>query len=1001
MKLHKKYISIITAAAFLVLSFSAFAEEAPSASPENSTGESVFEINETDSAYLGRGETADESCESEGLSDEITVAGESSESEADEESKSETELDTETEASEGVKTYNVYSDMNAERFMINDGSSEMEVAPNELVQVKLKTSGYISVLDSCERFVDVTYDGREDESYVYHFNMPEADVKVSAFDYQGMIGSYTGNSREAIGSQLTVTYQDYSRTELDQAGYVISTAYFELSNGHWAMCCAHELLPPAAGTKMTVTRIYTAENKLNENIRKVMYYGIDGPGYAGYSWSKTALAVSVANGHGDSYFKLGSKVLAEIAAKPSPPSSFVVYHLSDGNNTTQDLLYWENKTISYIQIKKQFSGNNSYSYNPNVSSAVYGVYTDSACTKPYDSPYVDGNSHTYRIEANLMTGVIPVQPGIYYVKELQAPSGWSLDTNIYKIDATNAYEVATPASVTSVNVPNIELKTTARAVETGEHIAMAKPVKITDTVSYKWLRGNTQYTMKATAMNRSTGQPVKNQSGEATVAEKVFMSNTAGVAGTGQGSVDVEIMVDASGMEAHDIVIFEELMLNGKLQAAHKDLNDDSQTIHIPGAKTTAQEENSGIKHVLADKNMVITDTITYKNLLPGKTYKVSGVLMDQATGKTLKTPDNKEIRVEKEFKATTSDGTVEVKFAFDGSQMAGKTIVVFEEVYFDGHLIAEHKDLQDDNQTIYIPDIGTILTDKKSESHMAFAEKEIVLTDTIAYKNLIPGKEYKVTGTLMHKETGKALEVDGKTVTASATFVPEKSDGTTQVQFTFDGSQLKGQTVVAFETITMDGIEVAVHADLEDEAQTVRIPEIHTNAVNKENQSHEADEKEDLQIEDKVSYQNLVPGNTYKVAGFLVNKATGEAVTEKGKQIMAEKTFVAEKSDGDIIVDYAILGKTLTGGTDYVVYETLYEQDKKIAEHADINDMNQTIRILKKDTPKLTQTPATGDYQLTEVAFGLLVVASATIAIVLLRKTRRQGGLQKTNDKK
>lgn len=1013
MKIHKKYISILTAATFLALSFSAFAEEVPS----GISGMSEYESSESvdDSGSEQNIEQSDFiKTDGDALESDSGTSGQNTEQnkekdiirkeksgnqkfdetdndnteDKDEELKKDDENDKRDKHDKHI--HHVYPDFNADRFTINESTSDMEVAANEVVNVELKDAGYVSVLDSCEKFVDVIYDGRSDDRYLYHFIMPDADVRVSAFNYGNMMDTYAMNAREIIGSQLTVTYQDYSRTELDQAGYVISTAYFELSNGHWAICSAHELLAPPAGTKMTVSQIYTAENQLNENIRKVLYYGIDGPGALGYSWSQTALAVSVANGHGDSYFKLGTKVLSEIVSKPSPPASFVVYYLSDGNNTTQDLVYWENKTVAYLQIQKQFAGNSSYSYNPNASPAIYGIYSDQACSKPYDSPYVDGNSYTYRIEADLMTGKIPVEPGVYYVKEIQAPNGWTVDSNIYTIDATKSFEAASPAKVTSTNIPEIELKTSARSIETAEHIAMAKPIKITDTVSYKWLKGNTQYTMKATAMNRTTGQPVKNQQGKATVTEKVFMSNASGVSGTGHGSVDVEILVDATGMETHDIVIFEELMLNGKLQASHKDLNDENQTVHIPGAKTSAQEENSGIKHAIAQKDMVITDIITYQNLIPGKSYKVSGVLMDKATGKTLKTPDNKDITVEKEFKPSEANGTVEVKFAFDGSQMAGKTIVVFEEVYFNNHLIAEHKDLQDDYQTIYIPDIGTSLVDEKSESQMAFAEKEMILTDTVTYKNLIPGKTYKIAGTLMNKTTGKPLEIDGKQVTSTVTFVTEKADGTAQVQFKFDGSQLKGQTIVAFETITMDGIEVAVHADLNDEAQTVRIPEIHTTAVNKETKTQEADEKENLQIEDKVSYQNLIPGNTYKISGFLVNQKTGEAVIEKGMKVIAEKTFVARQPEGEVVLTYNVSGKGF-GGNAFVVYETLFEDNHRIAEHADVNDTNQTIRIVRHDTPTISRTPATGDMQPIEIAAGLLIAAATTITVIVIRKIRKR----------
>ena len=80
-------------------------------------------------------------------------------------------------------------------------------------------------------------------------------------------------------------------------------------------------------------------------------------------------------------------------------------------------------------------------------------------------------------------------------------------------------------------------------------------------------------------------------------------------------------------------------------------------------------------------------------------------------------------------------------------------------------------------------------------------ADEEITLVDTVSYKNLQPGKKYKLTGTLMDKETGEAVkDAEGKEITAETSFKPETADGTVNVTFTFDGSNLAGKTIVVLK---------------------------------------------------------------------------------------------------------------------------------------------------------------------------------------------------------
>ena len=97
---------------------------------------------------------------------------------------------------------------------------------------------------------------------------------------------------------------------------------------------------------------------------------------------------------------------------------------------------------------------------------------------------------------------------------------------------------------------------------------------------------------------------------------------------------------------------------------------------------------------------------------------------------------------------------------------------------------------------------------------------------DVVEYTGLTPGQTYTVSGVLMDKGTGQALLVDGAEVTAETEFVAEESSGTVELTYTLDASTLAGTTIVVFETLYSDGVEIAAHADINDEAQTIEITE-------------------------------------------------------------------------------------------------------------------------------------------------------------------------------
>jgi uncharacterized surface anchored protein len=121
------------------------------------------------------------------------------------------------------------------------------------------------------------------------------------------------------------------------------------------------------------------------------------------------------------------------------------------------------------------------------------------------------------------------------------------------------------------------------------------------------------------------------------------------------------------------------------------------------------------------------------------------------------------------------------------------------------------------------VPELKTTATVNGKKE--VIAKGEITIKDTVEYKHLVPNTEYVIKGTLMDKSTGKPFMVKGKEVTSTVKFTPDKANGTVEVEFTFDATNIKKSTdLVVFESMYRDNVEIAVHADLKDKGQTVTI---------------------------------------------------------------------------------------------------------------------------------------------------------------------------------
>ena len=391
-------------------------------------------------------------------------------------------------------------------------------------------------------------------------------------------------------------------------------------------------------------------------------------------------------------------------------------------------------------------------------------------------------------------------------------------------------ELATHAQIddegqtVKIRVP--EIGTTATS-EDGHRVDPLGEVTIFDEVSYTNLKPEKEYTVSGVLMDKATGKAFLDADGKEIKAETTFTPTQP------TGTVTVEFVFNATGLHGKEVVAFETLYYEGIELATHAEINDEGQTVELknPQISTVAVTED-GSKTTLTADDVQVTDTISYSDLTVGVEYRMTGILMDKATGKPFLDFDGNEVTAEATFTPADADGTVELTFTFDSRQLDKDTkLVVFDELYRADTLLAVHKDIDAEDQTVEIrvPKIGTTATFEDGEKEI-IANEEITIIDSVAYSDLKPGKEYTVSGVLMDKETGKAfLDINGEEVRASTTFVPEEPTGTVDVLFKFNAVFVQDKTdIVVFEDLYHKGIQLATHAEINDEGQTVTVNPLH-----------------------------------------------------------------------------------------------------------------------------------------------------------------------------
>lgn len=158
-----------------------------------------------------------------------------------------------------------------------------------------------------------------------------------------------------------------------------------------------------------------------------------------------------------------------------------------------------------------------------------------------------------------------------------------------------------------------------------------------------------------------------------------------------------------------------------------------------------------------------------------------------------------------------------------------------------------------------------------------------------------------------------------------------------------------KGMTLIPAFDVIVSRNETVIHlGTLTDDYE----PEIsiHTTAADKATGEKSIVAGKSVTIVDTVTLDGLTKGTKYQLKGWQMVKSENAQLLIDGEPVESDYTFTEKKSEMEVEVSYTFNASAL-GGKDLVTFEELYDLSNpdepiKVAEHKDIEDDGQTVRI-------------------------------------------------------
>lgn len=602
-----------------------------------------------------------------------------------------------------------------------------------------------------------------------------------------------------------------------------------------------------------------------EYLRRSIYYGYNGPGYAQWK-AKLAAHFNIANHPewaNDQYLGIMSSAFVSDALGnysinpemlwvdcagrqyggtirpyawtvmmnelPAPPADFEVYvlpntetagaaegHYGAAHTRQPAVVYNTKKPQPYGQITI------SKTYDAKKDPVTETTYTESVIKDEY-SGYIPKPSEEELAKADSEASAQTVDTA--KAKDGKTDANSKLLEKYYEIFKTEEGEYFVKMTDRTIRKTTVLPATEFFDVKTSTQKSSGK-VKFKITVGTDIYKSNGDLVAKkgspiVTADDDTTGIYELPESGKLTIDQFMINKNGQTIINvqevSAQDNYTVDGKVQSFVFETKEGTYEDKAVFNPVAEKSSTGKFDNN--IITIGTKASNAEILNG-KTVLDSDLIRLKDTVSYKGLIPGKKYKMTGLLMDKETKKNILSRGNP-VTAEVEFTPDSADGTVDVVFEFDATGLGGHDVVAYEHLrnLETNTIIASHEDIEDEDQTVHVNEvkIGTMATVNGSHEVDVPKDGMITLKDKVSFEGLIPNYEYTIKGVLMDKATGEPVKDNGKEVTAEKTFTPGAEKGWTIMEFKFNAKSLKGHDVVVFETVSHELGKVTEEKDDED----------------------------------------------------------------------------------------------------------------------------------------------------------------------------------------
>jgi hypothetical protein len=424
--------------------------------------------------------------------------------------------------------------------------------------------------------------------------------------------------------------------------------------------------------------------------------------------------------------------------------------------------------VAYAVANSQYS----------LSGAEYQLYTDSACTTKAKA--ADGSNAILITDENGDSNVLEMTPGTYYAREIKPGRGYRLDTaedgsaKVYTLEVTDSNTEDDPASFTSgeppaYGVPELMVfkADLSRSYEYTKLIGAKFTVRYYDVATKEEIAGaepKDEWVFEAVKKPAPASEPAgafmagfdwqhddpvsSSREGEKIFYEAVESGVTKRVLPLGWFTI--EETEAPAGFKLTDRKYYGHVYQPEEggnavteIEGAAKDSRLHADTLTFEDEPNPEISTNASIQN----DNREVKDVIKYKGLIKGEKYIFRGWLVDTATGEKVPGSDGA-------VTITAESGTGEVEMILKTDkydEMQGNSMTAFEELYairkVNGgeteSLSAEHKDLNDKNQTVEI--YQDLKVKKNVTGNLGDLSK--VFEYSAAFTGLKPGEAYTVEG--------------------------------------------------------------------------------------------------------------------------------------------------------------------------------------------------------------------------------------------------------------